>query len=229
MGSPSVFLCRIPLNLCPHSTVAVHYRSMTLSRAEAGRLGYQKSKTLRDRNKEERLKAKKATHKKTCPHCARPIPFEKRRNTHCSHSCAAAHINHGEVRIPSTCSVCGLPLGKNAKEFCSGACAIDAAYRVRVVEWQAGVRSGGTWRGVYAFVRRWLLETFGEHCSTCNWSERNPATGKVPLQVDHISGDPNDHRPQNLRLLCPNCHSLTPTFGGLNRGKGRKQRYAPVA
>ena len=41
----------------------------------------------------------------------------------------------------------------------------------------------------------------------------------ISLQVDHINGYRYDHRLQNLRLLCPNCHAQTDTFGGKNRGK----------
>lgn len=37
------------------------------------------------------------------------------------------------------------------------------------------------------------------------------------LQLDHINGKRNDNRIENLRLLCPNCHSQTPTFTGRNR------------
>lgn len=47
------------------------------------------------------------------------------------------------------------------------------------------------------------------------------------MQIDHIDGDYKNCRPENLRILCPNCHSLTPTFGALNKGKGRKLRYEP--
>jgi 5-methylcytosine-specific restriction endonuclease McrA len=71
-----------------------------------------------------------------------------------------------------------------------------------------------------------LAETFGEKCSDCGWSKVHPKTGKVPVQVDHIDGNPSNHSPQNLRLLCPNCHSLTSTYGALNKGNGRKERYA---
>ncbi len=39
------------------------------------------------------------------------------------------------------------------------------------------------------------------------------------LEVDHINGDPLDNRRDNLRLLCLNCHSQTPTFAGRNRGQ----------
>ena len=40
---------------------------------------------------------------------------------------------------------------------------------------------------------------------------------KLSLQLDHINGINNDHRIDNLRWLCPNCHSQTATFGSKNR------------
>jgi 5-methylcytosine-specific restriction endonuclease McrA len=69
-----------------------------------------------------------------------------------------------------------------------------------------------------------LIEKYGEQCSQCGWACRHAKTGRVPIQVDHVDGDPYNHRPENLRLLCPNCHSLTDTYGGLNSGRGRKER-----
>lgn len=39
----------------------------------------------------------------------------------------------------------------------------------------------------------------------------------LSLQLDHINGINNDHRIENLRLLCPNCHSQTETFSGKNK------------
>lgn len=41
----------------------------------------------------------------------------------------------------------------------------------------------------------------------------------LSLHLDHKSGDRWDNHLENLRFLCPNCHSQTPTFAGKNRGK----------
>jgi hypothetical protein len=42
----------------------------------------------------------------------------------------------------------------------------------------------------------------------------------IPLELDHINGDNKDNRLENLRLLCPNCHALTPTYRSKRRSRG---------
>jgi 5-methylcytosine-specific restriction endonuclease McrA len=41
----------------------------------------------------------------------------------------------------------------------------------------------------------------------------------LSLHLDHINGDNTDNRIENLRMLCPNCHSQTDTYAGKNKGK----------
>lgn len=59
-----------------------------------------------------------------------------------------------------------------------------------------------------------------EACELCGWSERS-VDGRVPLELDHINGTHSDNRIENLRILCPNCHSLQPTHRGRNKKTAR--------
>lgn len=56
-------------------------------------------------------------------------------------------------------------------------------------------------------------------CEICNWAKVS-VDGRIPLELDHINGDHHDNRIQNLRILCPNCHSLQSTHRGRNKKKG---------
>lgn len=64
-------------------------------------------------------------------------------------------------------------------------------------------------------VRAGILEYHCHICGIREWQNK-----PISLHLDHISGDVRDNRVENLRLLCPNCHSQTPTFGN----KGKKKR-----
>ena len=58
-------------------------------------------------------------------------------------------------------------------------------------------------------------------CELCHWSKKS-SDGRIPLELDHINGDRHDNRIENLRILCPNCHSMQPTHRGLNRRKNAR-------
>ena len=58
-------------------------------------------------------------------------------------------------------------------------------------------------------------------CSQCNITEWN--NQKLIMQLDHIDGNNSNNQIENLRLLCPNCHSLTSTYCGKSINTGKKR------
>lgn len=70
------------------------------------------------------------------------------------------------------------------------------------------------------FAAGFLKEECTECHLGCEWQDK-----PITLQIDHINGNPFDHRIENLRILCPNCHSQTSNFGSKN-DKGRSARTA---
>jgi hypothetical protein len=73
-------------------------------------------------------------------------------------------------------------------------------------------------------LKRYLRETVGDWCSIC----LNPSTWNMQplmLQLDHLDGNSDNNSIDNIRLLCPNCHSQTPTYGHQSKGN----RYKKVA
>lgn len=109
--------------------------------------------------------------------------------------------------------------------YCSNKCQHAFQNSKVIAEWkenpEKGTRSGGRLKGA---VRNYILEKFDHKCSECGWDKKNPVTGNSPLEVDHVDGDSTNNSEYNLRLLCPNCHALTPTWKGLNAGKANKER-----
>jgi len=71
-------------------------------------------------------------------------------------------------------------------------------------------------------IKRRLLEAgiLDNCCSICQTSEwrGQPLT----CHIDHINGVCDDYRLENLRMLCPNCHSQTHTYGGRNAGRRKR-------
>ena len=85
--------------------------------------------------------------------------------------------------------------------------------------------SKSRWSIKRRLIEAGLLRNECDECGLRSWKGR-----PLSIQLDHRNGVGDDHRLENLRMLCPNCHSQTPTFGTRNRKQnGRQQRNEIVS
>lgn len=155
----------------------------------------------------------------SCYRCGEPTDNPR----FCSSSCAATVNNVNRAGPPVKCRYCGeeVPRDKHRKIYCGTTCASSHQKQRTIDLWLAGETTGLTAGLVSTPIKDWLRRTRGDACELCGWSEVNPVTGRVPVVADHIDGDWRHNRPENLRLICPNCDSLQPTYMALNKGRGR--------
>lgn len=146
------------------------------------------------------------------------------RNKYCSRTCYHAHVRSPRQGngVLANCLHCSLKFkNQTRRKYCSVKCQQAFRHNARVSQLENGAYATTNFAG---FVRNYLIQKLGEKCARCGWCERHPKTGRVPIEVEHIDGNADNNLPENLTLLCPNCHSLTSTFRALNRGRGRAMR-----
>lgn len=115
---------------------------------------------------------------------------------------------------------------KSNKKFCSKECKHKHPKEILTNEWLSGNEYGYTKGGLNplkGFVRDYIKEKYNYKCSKCGWCEPNPYSNICYLEIHHIDGDSTNTHESNLDLLCPNCHTLTPNYKGLNKN-GTRQR-----
>jgi len=166
-----------------------------------------------------------------CAECGKEISrtateVKRSKNHFCNHSCSAKFNNRKRQKKIKHCLFCGKVV---RNKYCGPACQHAYHRKVYIERWLAGEETGSVGSDdttdVSDYVRRYLLEQASYQCTQCGWSERNVHTNTIPLEIDHINGDWQNNGPENLRVLCPNCHALTPTHRGANRGSGTARKY----
>ena len=143
---------------------------------------------------------------------------------------SSEHFNKGKKTIHK-CLNCGKEFEarrytkereSTSNKFCSHKCQQEYKFKDFVEKWKNGYYKGVIGKcGVSKYIRLYLFEKHGNKCEICGWGKENPVTHKIPLQIHHKDGDCTNNNEENLQLLCPNCHSLTDTFGSLNKNSKR--------
>jgi len=126
--------------------------------------------------------------------------------------------------MKSNCLNCGIEFefspNHSKGKYCSNTCQHEFQSKERTRQW---LEEGRDWKqGSPEWARRYLQEQRGEGCEICGITEWN---GKeIVLEMDHIDGNHKNNVPENLRMICPNCHSQTDTYKAKNKGNGRESR-----
>lgn len=123
------------------------------------------------------------------------------------------------------CPICDKEPARAFYKYCSNACQLMFQHQAYIKRWKKGELKGLNSIGLVSGpVKRYLREKYKNKCCVCGWSQVNQKTGIVPLVADHIDGNWRNNVEANLRLVCPNCDALSPTFAALNKGNGRSSR-----
>ncbi len=137
----------------------------------------------------------------------------------CSHSCSAKKSNVERAKPKKKCLQCDKKCSRHAVKYCSNKCQFE--YESKAI--MNKIENGDT-KQSHKMYKRYLILKHGEKCMECGWSEVNPFSNKVPIELEHIDGNSSNNKLSNLKLLCPNHHALTATYKALNKGNGRHNR-----
>jgi 5-methylcytosine-specific restriction endonuclease McrA len=147
----------------------------------------------------------------TCNICEKVFHSHQALNGHKS-----SHVKRGprqkvyknkKARIISNCLHCNTTietLESKQRKYCSNSCQRDHTVSEAI--------KSGTYTRANAIT--WYKKNNTYACTECGISEWNKKP--ITLQIDHIDGNNNNNLIENLRYLCPNCHTQTPTWGSKN-------------
>lgn len=81
----------------------------------------------------------------------------------------------------------------------------------------------GSTKALSPTIRKYMLLKTNHSCEECGWNKLHPVDQKPLVEVDHIDGNASNCTESNLRVLCPNCHSMTTTFRARNKNSARSR------
>ncbi len=165
-----------------------------------------------------KVSPKRIKQQRYCTVCESVIASDTSNKKYCSWSCRYPK------KEDTNCLNCQKSL-PNGRKFCGAKCQNEKKHRHKIKMWISGEISGNVGKATVTLskaVRKYLLEQANNSCSVCGYSKKHKITGNYILSVDHIDGDHLNSRPENLRVLCPNCHAETENYGSLNTGNGRR-------
>lgn len=171
----------------------------------------------------EEAKQKYYLNPNICKQCNQIIPYEKRKTrlSFCSHSCSAKNSNVKRSKKNKLfCLSCKKQLIKKSNKYCNAKCQQNFIKKSLYEKLELGL----THNIATKRIRQYLIDKYGAKCMNCLWDKKNPITNNCPIELEHIDGNSENNNLNNLKLLCPNCHSLTPTYKALNKGNGRHSR-----
>lgn len=164
--------------------------------------------------KESRVREEYFTNPKICenPLCNNSLPFKGRQKRRfCSRSCATKmNVNlslkrSSRLALKNKCKNCGSRIRNRIHidlELC------------RKCKKEEDILTG---KITHILLKKWMIDKYGYKCMRCkisSWLGED-----LCLDMHHIDGNRNYNIPDNVELLCPNCHSQTDTYKAKNRRK----------
>ena len=168
---------------------------------------------------------------KTCLQCGKLFRVtlgndRKYNHKFCSQSCSAIYNNSRKIKKKKYCLCCGKELHAGSK-YCDNICKSKYERENIILKWLNNEIVGHHKTGSYSLIlaiKNWVFERAGSRCEECGNDDTNPHTGNTILQTHHVDGDASNNRPDNLKILCPNCHAKTSTYGNISNNKSARIR-----